>query len=53
MLVVKGLGDVHGAVDHHFVSQAGASIDPSDACPASGAIVQYRRFDAAELSVVG
>ena len=53
MLIVKGIGNVHGPVKHYFVAQAGAGVDPGNAGTPPGAIIQYGGFDTADLGRIG
>ena len=50
MLIKKGLGNIHCAINHNLIPQAGAGVNPRNSRTPSGAVVEHGSFDAAKLS---
>jgi len=46
---IVGVGNIQAAIDHHLITQAAAGVDPRNANATPRAIVEHRRFNAAQL----
>lgn len=53
VLIEESIGNIHCAIQHNFVTQAGACVYPGDTGSSSRAIINNGSFYPTQLSVIG